>query len=47
MNFKHSRERQIERIDFARVQHRQANEFAPEVRQMVRAGRMPVRLVQK
>jgi hypothetical protein len=40
MNFKRSHERQTERIDFARDQRRQANQFAQDVWQMVRAGRM-------
>jgi very-short-patch-repair endonuclease len=40
MNFKRSHERQTERIDFARDQRQQANEFAQDVWQMVRAGRM-------
>lgn len=38
VNFKRSHERQTERIDFARDQRRQANEFAQDVWQMVRAG---------
>jgi very-short-patch-repair endonuclease len=40
MNFKRSKERRDERIEFAREQRRQANEFAQDVWQIVRAGRM-------
>ena len=40
MSIKRGRERQPERIEFARSQRRQANEFSQTVWQMVRAGRM-------
>lgn len=40
MSIKRSRERQPERIEFARSQRKQANEFSLDVWQMVRAGRM-------
>ncbi len=39
MSIKRSRERQPERIDFARQQRTQANEFSHDVWQMVRGGR--------
>jgi hypothetical protein len=40
MNFKRSHERQSERFEFARDQRRQVNEFAQDVWQLFRAGRM-------
>ena len=40
MSIKRSRERQPDRIEFARDQRKQANEFSCAVWQMVRAGRM-------
>ena len=40
MSIKRSRERQPDRIEFARSQRKQANDFSHYVWQMVRAGRM-------
>ena len=40
MSIKRSGERQPDRIEFAREQRKQANEFSHDVWQMVRAGRM-------
>ena len=40
MSIKRSRERQLDRIEFARSQRKQANEFSHDVWQMIRAGRM-------
>ncbi|MCD0462129.1 endonuclease domain-containing protein [Roseiconus lacunae] len=40
MTFRHSPERQLERIQFAHDQRRQANEFAQDVWQMLRSRRL-------
>ena len=40
MSTKRSRERQPERIEFARQQRHEANEFSQDVWQMLRSGRM-------
>ncbi len=40
MSIRRSRERQPDRIEFAREQRKQANEFSHDVWQMLRAGRM-------
>ena len=40
MSIKRSHERQPDRIEYAREQRKQANEFSHDVWQMVRAGRM-------
>ena len=40
MSIKRSRERDPDRIEFARSQRKQANEFSHDVWQMIRAGRM-------